>query len=203
MYTQIYNVQLFDDIHNYLPDLLYNNGRFRTVRDVFEYINQMMRVNFDLYSTAAAAARRTVAAAAAAPPMPAAPIYVTSYRTAPVPVPAPPPPPAPAPDFLTLLLGMYAALPEQVAEQTTPTISDLRRETNISTPRTADTMCPICHENIALNRTIRTIAHCGHNFHIGCIDEWFRRSACCPVCRYDIRHNSDSETDADADIDSE
>ncbi len=33
-----YGVQLFDDLHNYLPDIIYNPGRFRNVQELLEYI---------------------------------------------------------------------------------------------------------------------------------------------------------------------
>jgi hypothetical protein len=169
MYTRIYNVPLFDDIHNYLPDLLYNNGRFRTVSDVFAYINQMMRYNFDRYSTAAAAA-----------------------QPAPVPVPARVTVVPTTLDFLTQLLDLYTP-----ATQSTPTVDNLRRETTVTAfqllGRPADNVCPICHDNIAPTATVRTIRHCNHTFHIGCIDEWFRRSACCPVCRHDVRQGYDAD----------
>lgn len=35
---QIYGIQLFDDLHNYLPDILYNHDRFNTVHDLLDYI---------------------------------------------------------------------------------------------------------------------------------------------------------------------
>lgn len=46
----IYGVQLLDDIHNYFPDLLYNNQRFTTVQSVLQYITSSTRRRFDLFS---------------------------------------------------------------------------------------------------------------------------------------------------------
>lgn len=46
----IYGVQLLDDLHNYFPDLLYNNSRFRSVQDILSYITLTTRNRFDLYS---------------------------------------------------------------------------------------------------------------------------------------------------------
>lgn len=43
---------MLDDMHNFFPDLLYDNGRFRSVSDVFAYINTQMNDNFNLYSSA-------------------------------------------------------------------------------------------------------------------------------------------------------
>ena len=45
----IYGVQLLDDIHNYFPDLLYNNRRFDTVQSVLSYITSTTRNRFDLF----------------------------------------------------------------------------------------------------------------------------------------------------------
>lgn len=36
--SQFYGVQLFDDLHNYLPDIIYNPARFRNVQDLLDYI---------------------------------------------------------------------------------------------------------------------------------------------------------------------
>lgn len=46
----IYGVQLLDDLHNYFPDLLYNNQRFTTVQSVLQYITSSTRRRFDLFS---------------------------------------------------------------------------------------------------------------------------------------------------------
>lgn len=46
----IYGVQLLDDLHNYFPDLLYNNSRFTNVQDVLQYITTNTRRRFDLYN---------------------------------------------------------------------------------------------------------------------------------------------------------
>ncbi len=37
-YQQNYGIQLFDDLHNYLPDILYNPERFGNVRDLLDYV---------------------------------------------------------------------------------------------------------------------------------------------------------------------
>jgi hypothetical protein len=46
----IYGVQLLDDLHNYFPDLLYNNQRFTTVQSVLQYLTSSTRRRFDLFS---------------------------------------------------------------------------------------------------------------------------------------------------------
>ena len=45
----IYNIQILDDIHNYFPDLLYNQQGFNNIQDVFRYI-QLHIPYFHLYT---------------------------------------------------------------------------------------------------------------------------------------------------------
>jgi hypothetical protein len=51
----------------------------------------------------------------------------------------------------------------------------------------ADTVCSICQDVIGTNEMGRKLNHCGHTFHIRCIDTWFSRNVNCPICRHDIR----------------
>ena len=46
-------------------------------------------------------------------------------------------------------------------------------------------LCP-CRESIDQNQIIRKINHCGHKYHISCIDNWFQAHGTCPVCRHSI-----------------
>jgi hypothetical protein len=46
----IYGVQLLDDLHNYFPDILYNNSQFRNVQDILSYITLTTRTRFNLYN---------------------------------------------------------------------------------------------------------------------------------------------------------
>ena len=57
----------------------------------------------------------------------------------------------------------------------------------------ADTICSICQDNIGTNEMGRKLNHCGHTFHIRCIDTWFSRNVHCPICRHDIRETNESE----------
>jgi hypothetical protein len=45
-----YGVPLLDQIHNYFPDLLYNNRRFTTVQSLMDYINNQMSHHFNTYN---------------------------------------------------------------------------------------------------------------------------------------------------------
>jgi hypothetical protein len=47
-YTSIFGVGLLDDLHNYFPDILYNNRRFSTFHDMLDYIQEQSRQRFNL-----------------------------------------------------------------------------------------------------------------------------------------------------------
>ncbi|KAI3812802.1 hypothetical protein L1987_17514 [Smallanthus sonchifolius] len=49
-------------------------------------------------------------------------------------------------------------------------------------PKDDDT-CPICLSKYEPRDALRTIPECDHYFHVGCIDEWLRLNATCPLCR--------------------
>ncbi|MQM05931.1 hypothetical protein Taro_038750 [Colocasia esculenta] len=50
-------------------------------------------------------------------------------------------------------------------------------------PKPAGGPCPICLSEYRPGETMRRIPECEHCFHAGCVDEWLRVSATCPVCR--------------------
>ena len=41
--------------------------------------------------------------------------------------------------------------------------------------------CPICFDKIT--GVDKTVLKCNHLFHKECIDKWFEKSHCCPLCR--------------------
>ncbi|PIN02173.1 Anaphase-promoting complex (APC), subunit 11 [Handroanthus impetiginosus] len=43
--------------------------------------------------------------------------------------------------------------------------------------------CSICLEEYHGEVTVRYLPHCGHYFHVECIDQWFQKNSTCPVCR--------------------
>ncbi|MQM13250.1 hypothetical protein Taro_046173 [Colocasia esculenta] len=49
--------------------------------------------------------------------------------------------------------------------------------------RTGSTVCAVCLNLFAEDQRVRGLPGCNHFFHAGCIDEWLRRSATCPICR--------------------
>lgn len=54
-YVRQYDNRMLDDIHNYFPAILYDPESFQTVGDLLGYVQQQMRQNFDLFSSARAA----------------------------------------------------------------------------------------------------------------------------------------------------
>ena len=60
-YQVIYNVGLLDDIHNYFPALLYDNGRFQNMTQVFHYVRSEMNTRFNLFAYGASQYRESQA----------------------------------------------------------------------------------------------------------------------------------------------
>jgi len=60
-YETIYGVGLLDDIHNYFPAILYDNGRFQGLPSMLSYVRTQMNNRFNLFNHGAARAgfRRT------------------------------------------------------------------------------------------------------------------------------------------------
>lgn len=53
--------------------------------------------------------------------------------------------------------------------------------------------CSVCQEIISSDCVKLRV--CGHFYHRACIEQWFRASVRCPMCRHDIR---EAETSSDA-----
>ena len=70
-------------------------------------------------------------------------------------------------------------------------INDLRNSSSIEVYNSTTTqLCSICQGDMSNGEVTRKINHCGHFFHIDCIDTWFENHVACPVCRHDIRDSS-------------
>lgn len=50
-------------------------------------------------------------------------------------------------------------------------------------PATGWAQCAICLGLVAIGEAVRRLPTCGHLFHAGCIDQWLRAHATCPLCR--------------------
>ena len=76
-YQVVYGVGLLDDVHNYFPALLYDQGRFQTLTNVFSYVRSQLNNRFNLYAygarlsqAQAQAQGQAQATTTAPPPMP-------------------------------------------------------------------------------------------------------------------------------------
>jgi len=54
----------------------------------------------------------------------------------------------------------------------------------------AQRQCMICLEDFEVNDRLRVLP-CFHRYHCGCVDNWFSRSRCCPVCKHDVTARSE------------
>ncbi len=79
--------------------------------------------------------------------------------------------------------------------RTLSSASEVYRYENIETEYES---CTICRERFQSNSIVRKL-HCGHIFHIGCIDTWFENNIRCPVCRSDLRDYQNNEEEDDGD----
>ncbi|KAH7653589.1 Zinc finger RING/FYVE/PHD-type protein [Dioscorea alata] len=43
--------------------------------------------------------------------------------------------------------------------------------------------CPICLTEFTEGDEIRILPHCGHGFHVACVDTWLSSHSSCPSCR--------------------
>ncbi len=91
-YNYIYRVSLFDDIHNYFPEILYGSPtRFGSVDDLLLYVRQQVRWHSDLYRIGQDSYNRL-------PQDPRRPVAAAEAPVAaPVPLPTAVPPAVPAP----------------------------------------------------------------------------------------------------------
>ncbi|XP_044491579.1 NEP1-interacting protein-like 1 [Mangifera indica] len=46
--------------------------------------------------------------------------------------------------------------------------------------------CSICLQDFSEGDSARKLPHCGHCFHLECIDQWLIRNGNCPVCRESV-----------------
>jgi len=59
---------------------------------------------------------------------------------------------------------------------------------------TMNSRCPISLEDFQHNEIVTQIKHCNHTFRETSFNEWFGSNVRCPVCRYDIREYSRTDT---------
>ena len=82
-----------------------------------------------------------------------------------------------------------------------PSRAEIAAATILSSVEPArDVVCSICQDHEppeASSTQWRILRHCNHRFHKDCIDQWFQQNVHCPVCRYDIREDSEGDSDAE------
>ena len=214
-YETIYGVSLLDDLHNYFPALLYDQGRFQTVNQIFHYIRTQMSERFNLFALGAQRYASTqqpqvpqnnpivmeetihvdtnVAASAAATTLLLSLLGGATQPHRPI-----------TPFGLgTGFANTFTYTPRtqgggEVNMNTwtnflnpvvfRPSAADISRNTELVTgTQQADTSCAICQDMIRADDTARRLRPCRHVYHQTCIDQWFERSVFCPTCRHDIR----------------
>jgi len=187
-YVVVYNVTLLDDIHNYFPALLYDQGQFQSVPHVFHYVRNQLNTRFNLFSYGASLYRgpsiRTV-------PISTIPVSLD---------------PTPSTDGLSLLFSLLnnSIIPEspRAGQQRTrivptdafidpvivrPSEAVITANTSVFVAESGQANCPICQDVIQEGEVCRKINICTHIFHRTCIDQWFRTNVRCPTCRHDVR----------------
>ena len=213
-YISVYGVGLLDDIHNYFPALLYDTGRFQNVANVFSYVRNQLDTRFNLFRHGAslyAASHQTPFTQSRQTTNVPPPTVPFSY-VSPTPLPRTT---RNANDIAAanLLLGFlrmsteddlsnYIQIPARTTGATAtagnawtdpiivrPTAQAIAAGTEpvLGSSLAENTGCAICQDTIIPTDPARRLVACGHVYHRGCIDEWFRRSVYCPSCRHDIR----------------
>lgn len=206
--TNIYPIQLLNDLHNWYPDILYNPGRFRNVQDLLDYIR--MGADINPYSRGlqqyrnrhTSPVRNQVTPHSTNDSLPVPTHTTTRIRTTiPLTTTATTP-------LLTTLVGLFSdetshnlfnqfMTPETFQNFLNQTVSVYPSSEEISTATSTYTalnrqpdICTICQDSIDERQIVRKINYCSHYFHKDCIDSWFLRNVHCPTCRHDIRENS-------------
>lgn len=185
-----YGIQIFDDLHNYLPNLLYNPQQFNSAQDIVSYISSSAQ-NIYNHNIRAHAAPRTPRTPRENDLSDDESIEQNMNQTI----------DAFIDTFLnTLSIAnislsdnirysiIHTTIPIHAEEEQVlrPTTTQISRATQRLTTTHAQDICSICHD-LMDHSDIRRIIHCQHTFHQRCIDRWFEENPHCPVCRYDIR----------------
>jgi hypothetical protein len=212
-----YGVQLFDDIHNYLPDLLYNPEQFNSVREVLEYIRLSARQNFNLFdrhhreyitttmedneedTSESEEELEQFPRQSRHPQQSFQPnennlnrllrniLNTTLQRNTTVRR------QAPLDNISNIMYSMFTTTmvePINTTEMEPVIIRPTAAQIEQATQCLTTThTADICSicQESMAHSDIRRINYCHHSFHMICIDRWFEQNVRCPVCRHDIR----------------
>ncbi|KAM0934515.1 putative transcription factor C2H2 family [Dioscorea sansibarensis] len=64
-------------------------------------------------------------------------------------------------------------------------------------PPVIGTECSVCLTEFSDGEILRRLPHCGHAFHVLCIDKWLKLHANCPVCRAGINEGETNLRNSD------
>jgi hypothetical protein len=200
-YQYVYNVNMLDDLHNYFPDLLYNQEQFQNTPDVLRYIREQTQNRFNLFRRGQNLYNNRDSV------IEQHPIQI-------------PPPIRQEESIATtnLLLGLLGASMDSApilgnrllnrvmlnpnASVFRPNIQNFMNpvvvhattqqiENNSEIVRDiSGQSCAICQDAIRPIDTCRYLSTCRHVYHQACIDQWFTLSVFCPTCRHDIRERN-------------
>lgn len=200
-YIEHYDVQLFNDIHNYFPELLYGDlNRFPDVRSVLEYVRTRIRNHYDRFSNAQRTYQSTAQPintnirvsldiqeedTAELEQFDSLTNLITSSLLSLANIP---------PTSFTTTTAPLNRIPTLVRQRNfmepvivRPTLEQINNGTSIVENLSITDICTICQDSMEGTHRNRRINHCNHTFHDSCINTWFRRNVRCPTCRHDIR----------------
>ena len=207
-YQVIYNVGLLDDIHNYFPALLYDQGRFQTLVQVFSYIRHQMDTRFNLYSYGASVSgglrpnyhnevpasnpeqtmQEDILASIASINLLLNVIQPTSSRSSIFGNSLPSSRVVRRPNIQGEAADIWAEFRAPVIVAPSQEIIAANSQIIIGSDLPSNTVCSICQDSIIASESCRRITSCQHVYHRACIDQWLTRSVVCPSCRHDIRN---------------
>ena len=217
-YQVVYGVGVLDDVHNYFPSLLYDQGRFQTLPQVLSYVRSQMNTRFNLFAYGASLHRASAPAPVPSPsPVVPEPVVTrpaartrdaatmnillgllglgTDIRLVPdlgLGIgPSPQGPRAPADIWASFNTPVVVAPSAEIIAANTEII-EASAPVDLSGAPLTQNICTVCQDAMRPPEVCRRLRPCQHSFHRGCIDEWFRRSVFCPSCRHDIRNPTPS-----------
>ncbi|KAL9403388.1 hypothetical protein Peur_000360 [Populus x canadensis] len=66
-----------------------------------------------------------------------------------------------------------------------------KSDNNIVEQRCLPSSCAICLQDFKDGDSMRKLPHCGHYFHLSCLDKWLARNGSCPNCRNSVCDDND------------
>lgn len=193
-YQEYYDIRIFNDLHNYFPEILYGNpNQFRTVPDLINYIRNQVRNHADLFTNARRnhtntrirglqSVNRVVPSTSSVAQTDQIRVTFNMDDTL----------PNNDQELFTSLLSYVLRSPPATNFTdpviVRPTQAQINAGTSIVNVTNTNELCAICQESLALEgMRVRKINHCNHMFHDNCISTWLNTHVNCPTCRHDVR----------------